>query len=160
MQELQEQITDREQFNQIDLREFVPIGHIKASVSSLMQLKAIKKRRLENKQNSFIKQECIEIDICKDLENNDIDKAIEKVRLMQKQKGILSFTRMYLNNIIDQYSNMNTRTKQRRVKKILEKAISIREGRTYNKFFLVNLEVGREWVNFEDDDNLILFSFI
>lgn len=159
MQELQEQttITNREDFNQYDFNSYTIEKQKKPSQMAINQIRAIKKVRLENKQNSFIPQYCIENEIAKLLEDkNNIPIAIEKIKQMQKDKGIIEFERCYLNNILLNYSDMSLRTIQSRIKELLSKA-NVREGFKEYRCLCKNFN---EVTYLIEDRTAILYSFI
>jgi len=170
---MQELITPIDRQIEIDLREFVFIPKSKPTEESLKQLRYIKKVRQESKKE-FYPSYCIEYEIAKLLEDkNNLPIAIEKIKQMQKEKGIIEFERRYITDILKQFSNLSIRVIQLRVKKILEQA-QVREG--YKEYRCLINDVHNEFklkgektiskkkpidrVYRVEDRTIILYSFI
>ena len=139
---------EREEYLQIDLREFEREKRHKPKEEVLKQLKYIKKRRLENKKEFFnystIEQE-IGFLLSQDARGKNkaelIKLIIFKLQELQIQKKFLDFSREFLRNLFKEYSNINDRKIRRRMEEILMYAKA--KERVKTNYYFVNKGVDR-----------------
>jgi hypothetical protein len=121
----------------------------KPNLEALEQLKYIKRLRKRNKQE-FYSYRTIEVSIGEILDrkqrgsnkgnfkkNDKIDKIIELIKDIQKQRKITDITKNYIKTILKQF-NLNDRTIRRYTNEIVNKSVS-KKDRAIEKSILVNM---------------------
>lgn len=143
---------NREQTLTIDTFELEPERKTKPKPDILKQMRYIKKRRKEGKYSPIDNPyRTFELSISEVLQAkkrgvgrvNQIQEIISLLAELQRNRGILDMNRNFINKILEDYTNLESRTKQRWVNQIINKSKSSKERAIKNKFLtnVCNYEV-------------------
>lgn len=138
---------NREQTLTIDTFELEPEKKRKPEPEVLKQLQYIKKVRKENKLNCPIEPyRTFELSVGTLLQdkkrgsnrNLQIQEIIKIIREMQKERNYTDISREFLMDLLNNFTNLKERTKQRILLEILNKSKSVKE-RVITRKYLVNI---------------------